>query len=141
MEVEFKLINSFVAMSNSYNLINLMYEDLSKNDYEKMLSEMINKGYSQIQVFNENEVIGVAGLWENTKLWCGKYIELDNVILSPSYRSFGIGERLIYFVENYAKNNNVNLLVCDAYNDNYKAIKFYYNQGFIGRGTHFIKKI
>lgn len=141
MEVEFKFITSLKEMVNTHSVIQLMYPSLSINEYELMLSEMMTKGYSQIEIKYHKQTIGLAGIWENTKLWCGKYIELDNVVLSPKFRSHGIGNKLLQYIEEYAIKNEVKLLACDAYNDNYKAIKFYYNQGFIGRGVHFIKKI
>lgn len=141
MQIEFKFNKSLKGMIENYSVIKLMYTDVSLDNYEIMLSEMILNGYSQIDILFNQKLIGVAGVWENTKLWCGKYIELDNVVVLPEFRANGIGTKLIQFVELYAEDNGVKLLVCDAYNDNYKAIKFYYNQGFIGRGTHFIKKL
>ena len=141
MEVEFKFIRSLKEMINTHSIIQLMYPNLLLNQYELMLSDMITKGYSQIEIKTNNQTIGVVGIWENTKLWCGKYIELDNVVLSSEFRSQGVGNKLMVFIEKYASKNEVKLLACDAYNDNYKAIKFYYNQGFIGRGVHFVKKI
>ena len=74
-------------------------------------------------------------------MWCGKYLELDNVIVSKEYRSKGVGKILSDFLDKKAHLNNCTILVLDAYTSNFKAHRFYYNQGFSPKGFHFVKII
>jgi GNAT superfamily N-acetyltransferase len=93
-------------------------------------------------IVQENKVtIGLSGFWINTKLWCGKYLELDNVIVSQKHRSKGVGNLISTFLEQNAKENNCLIMALDAYTNNFTAHKFYYNQGFVPKGFHFIKSI
>jgi ribosomal protein S18 acetylase RimI-like enzyme len=53
---------------------------------------MVPHNYKQIAVF-EGDVCGVfLDLWFGIKLWCGKYLEIDNFIVHPEHRKKGIGK-------------------------------------------------
>jgi hypothetical protein len=43
--------------------------------------------YKQLAVFENEICIAVTGFWTGTKLWSGKYIEIDNFIVHPEHRS------------------------------------------------------
>ena len=98
-----------------------------------------NNNYGQVAVFDGEKCVGISGYWLGTKLWCGKYLELDNVIVINEYRSQGVGKILSEYLENKAILNNCTIQVLDAYTSNFKAHRFYYNQGFSPKGFHFIK--
>lgn len=66
---------------------------------------------------------------------------MDNVVIAPEYRSSGLGKQITQYAENLAKERNCTIMVLDAYANNFKAHKFYYNQGFGPKGFHFIKDI
>jgi hypothetical protein len=42
---------------------------------------MIPNNYKQIAVFEGDVCVGLSGLWSGTKLWSGKYLEIDNFIV------------------------------------------------------------
>jgi hypothetical protein len=46
---------------------------------------MIPNNYKQIAVFLMI-CVGLSGLWSGTKLWSGKYLEIDNFIVHPEHR-------------------------------------------------------
>lgn len=71
----------------------------------------------------------------------GKYLEIDNFIVNPNYRKKGIGKLLTDFINEKAKELNCTCIVLDAFTGNFEAHKFYYNQGYVPRGFHFIKTI
>lgn len=109
--------------------------------YKQMLSEMHPLGYGQVAIFENDKCIGISGYWINTKLYSGKYLEMDNVVVLPEYRSKGIGKLLSDWCINKAKENNCKNVMLDAYLENEKAHKFYEREGFTKRGYHFIKSI
>ena len=122
-------------------LINQLSPDIKQKDYERMLDEMLKQGYRVIGVFDKNKCIGVSGFRTGTKLYSDKYLEADNVVIDKNYRSKGIGKLLMDWLEAEAKRNRCKTIMLDAYVENFSGHKFYYREGFITRGFHFLKKL
>lgn len=68
-------------------------------------------------------------------------MEIDNFIVHPDHRSKGIGKLLTDYVNQKAMDLDCTMIVLDAFTGNFKAHKFYYNQGYNPRGFHFIKTL
>lgn len=97
--------------------------------------------YHLLGAFSEGELVGVAGAWIATKLWCGRYLEIDNLVVSASERSGGLGTRLIEHLEAMAREHGCNVLVLDSYTTNHPSHRLYHRLGFEIWGFHFIKPI
>ena len=139
--MEIRELKTIGEMISQLSVMQELYPSLTEIQYYEMLSEMIPNNYGQIAVFEDEKCVGISGYWIGTKLWCGKYLELDNVIVSKEYRSKGVGKILSDFLDKKAHLNNCTILVLDAYTSNFKAHRFYYNQGFSPKGFHFVKII
>lgn len=59
-----------------------------------------------------------------------KYVEVENMGVSPEYRSMGIGHLLIEEAKKWAKSKSISKLFVVAYSKNEKAVKFYKREGF-----------
>lgn len=128
-------------MLEQIELMRELYPALNLEYYAEMLDNMLGHNYGQVAVFDGTTCLAVAGYWMSTKLWCGKYLELDNVIVSESKRGTGAGKMMQNYLEEKAKAADCNILVLDAYVNNFNAHRFYYNQGFAPKGFHFIKML
>ncbi|MFT5861244.1 MAG: GNAT superfamily N-acetyltransferase [Flavobacteriaceae bacterium] len=136
--MELREIKTKQEMLDQYGLLCEVYPSLTIEEYSTELDSMLPHNYGQVGVFEGDECLGMTGYWIGTKLWCGKYIELDNVVVSEQHRGKGIGELLFKYMEEKAKELNVTMLSLDSYTDNFKAHKFFYGQGYAPRGFHFI---
>ena len=132
-------LNNIPEMLEQYPIIQETYPDMSYEIYHKKLVEMLPNSYKMVIVQVDGITVGVSGFWIGTKLWCGKYLELDNVIVTEKFRSKGIGKIMSNYLEEKARNTNCKMMALDAYTSNFAAHKFYYNQGFVPKGFHFIK--
>ena len=94
------------------------------------LQDMIAQGYQCVAAFADDCCIGVAGIWLGTRFWCGRYLDVDNMIVDPQYRGRGIGQQLMDWVERYAHREDCETLVLDAYVTNHPAHKFYQRNGY-----------
>lgn len=116
-----------------------LYPNLTVEYYSGLLERMLPHNYGQIAVFDGEKCLGISGYWCGTKLWCGPYIEMDNVIVIAAARGTGAGKALAVYLEEKAKTLGCHVMTLDAYNNNFAAHRFYYNQGYAPRGFHFIK--
>lgn len=104
------------------------------------LGEMIHQGYECIGVWNdENHLIAICGIWITTRLYVGKFIEPDNVVVDQKYRGNGIGEKMMKWVYEYGKSQGCVASELNAYVINDKGHKFWFNEGYRVLGFHFRK--
>ncbi|KAF2335942.1 GNAT family N-acetyltransferase [Flavobacterium ginsenosidimutans] len=139
MNLYIKELSIISEMLAEIETIKFLYPKLSLEKYESYLLEMIPHNYTQIAVFENDFCVGLTGCWSATKLWTGKYLEIDNFVVNPDYRSRGIGKMLTDYVEKKANELNCSSIVLDAFTGNFAAHRFYYNQGYAPRGFHFVK--
>jgi GNAT superfamily N-acetyltransferase len=106
--------------------------------------ETILAEYPSYQIygaFRGELLAGVTGAWIGTKIWCGRYLEIDNLVVAVEHRSCGIGKRLIQHLEALAKEQECNILVLDSYAANRASHRLYHQLGFEIWSFHFIKTI
>lgn len=139
MDLKIKELTAIKEMLVEIDTIRFLYPNLSVEKYENYLSEMIPHNYTQIAVFENDVCLGITGCWSATKLWTGKYLEIDNFVVNPEHRSKGIGKMLTEYIEQKALDLDCSSIVLDAYTENFAAHRFYYNQGYGPRGFHFVK--
>lgn len=137
--MEIKELTSINEMLAQIELIQFLYPNMTPQKYEAFLNDMVPFKYKQAAVFHNNQCIGLTGFWFGTKLWTGKYIEIDNFIVHPDFRQKGVGQKITNYIENKAKELDCTCVVLDAFTGNFPAHRFYYNQGYEPRGFHFLK--
>ncbi|MGZ9677176.1 GNAT family N-acetyltransferase [Flavobacterium sp. GNP001] len=128
-------------MLAQYAVMLHLYTNFTYEKYDAYLTDMIPHNYKQIAVFEGDVCVGLSGLWSGTKLWSGKYLEIDNFIVHPDHRKKGIGKRMTDYVDAKAKELGCTMIVLDAFTGNFNAHRFYYNQGYAPKGFHFLKII
>jgi GNAT superfamily N-acetyltransferase len=124
-----------------FPLILQLNSKLKKSKYEKMIKDMMASGYCMAGAFVNGKCIGLSGFWIATKIYSGKYVELDNVVIDKNFRSKGVGKMLCDWIIKEAKKKGCETAMLDAYTENSSGHKFYLREGYVIRGFHFIKKI
>ena len=128
-------------MFAQFEMITHLYPDISREKYQSYIQEMQPFNYKQLAVFENNICVAMTGFWIGTKLWTGKYIEIDNFIVHPDHRMKGLGKIMTDYLAQKAQDLDCTCIVLDAFTGNFKAHRFYYNQGYAPKGFHFIKTI
>jgi ribosomal protein S18 acetylase RimI-like enzyme len=126
-------------MMEQFPIIQQLYPDYTIEKYGNLLAAMLPNNYKQIIVVENGITIGLAGFWIGTKLWSGKYLEMDNVVVHENFRSNGIGSIMTNYLNQKAIDEDCKMIVLDAFSTNFGAHKFYMNHGFVPKGFHFIK--
>lgn len=86
-------------------------------------------------------LMGLAGAWTATKIWCGRYLEIDNLVVAPEARSMGVGTLLLEHLETLGTERDCKVLVLDSYASNRSSHRLYHRLGFEIWSFHFIKPI
>ncbi len=137
------------------------YRILTKNDIDDMaiLGQQLNPNltleqiktyllqmfefetYTCFGMFLNDKLAGMSSAWTTVRLYSGKQLEVDNVIIDNSLQSKGLGKMFFEYIENWAKKNEYKTIELNTYVQNSKSHKFYYNLGFSILGFHFWKQI
>jgi GNAT superfamily N-acetyltransferase len=141
MELHLIELTTKEEMLAQYDVMLHLYTNFTYEKYDAYLTDMIPHNYKQIAVFEGDVCVGLSGLWSGTKLWSGKYLEIDNFIVHPDHRKKGIGKMMTDYVDAKAKELGCTMIVLDAFTGNFNAHRFYYNQGYAPKGFHFLKII
>lgn len=138
-QISIKQYTSIKEMLKTYELLTVLYtENFLLQDYKSLLQEMTRGNYFQVVAHDGNKIIGVAGITVSTKIWSGRYMDMDHFIVEKSFRSKGIGKLMLAYIKKLSKQENCKILSCDVYSENFKAQRLYMNEGFVPRGFHFI---
>ena len=134
--MQLKELTTIIEMFSQFEIITQLYPNISKEKYESYLQEMIPHNYKQLAVFENEVCVALTGFWTGTKLWSGKYIEIDNFIVHENHRMKGLGKMMTDYIDQKAKELVCTMIVLDAFTGNFKAHRFYYNQGYAPKGFH-----
>lgn len=126
----------FAAM---YPLILQLNNDMSQATFAQRLSAMREKGYRCAGAFDGAKLVGVAGFWVGVKFWCGKYIDMDNVVVDETARGGGVGEKITQWILEEGRRLGCDKAGLDCYVTHHAAHRFYFRQGYKILGYHFVQ--
>ncbi len=129
------------AMAKQHDLIKCLNPTMSLERYCNLLSQMLPRGYRMVGAFERGRCIGLSGFWVGTKLYSGQYLEIDNFVIAETHRSAGIGKLLTQWLEQEARRQHCETVMLDAYTVNADAHRFYFREGYVIKGFHFLKDI
>ncbi len=140
--LKIKDLNTIEEMASAFDLVSQMYSQMSFEDYISRLQEMIERNdFKMVAVYIDDEMVGVSGYWIFMMLYCGRYLQASNLIVSQNFRSQGVGKKILDYLEKKAKISGCQKVVLDSYVENKKSHPLYYREGFYIRGFHFMKDI
>jgi GNAT superfamily N-acetyltransferase len=137
--MEICILTQKVEMLAHLDIVQQLYPEFTVEKYGALLDEMLKANYQQVIITKNNKTIALTGVWIGTKLWSGKYIEIDSFVVHEDFRGQKIGDILIKEVHKIAEKEGANQIVLDAFTTNFTAGKFYINHGFQPKGFHFVK--
>ena len=122
-------------------LIQQLTPSLTRAEYRSLLEAMIPHRYAMLAAFEGDACLGLSGYWIGHKLYCGRYLEIDNFVVDAAHRSRGIGQSLVDELLRIARREGCVHVMLDAYLENTAGHRFYERHGFVKRGYHFIKPL
>jgi len=129
------------ALQSIYPLIKQLNPKMSRTVFQRRLREMCAQDYRCAAAYLGDTIAGVAGFWTGTRFYCGKYMDIDNVVVDDTHRGEGIGALLMSWLEAKARREGCRIIVLDTYTHFTKAHKFYFREGYTILGYHFRKDV
>ena len=137
-----KELQNFDEMLQAYPLIHQMYDQMDLATYSSYIKEMIaTNDFKMVAAFLNDKIIGVSGYWVFLMLYCGRYLQVSNLVVDRSERGSGIGKKILQYLEVKAKKLDCQKVVLDSYTENKKSHSLYFREGFYIRGFHFMKNL
>ena len=119
-----------------------LHPKLTLAQVENYLTQMFTfSNYVSFGVFLNHKLVGTSSAWTTIRLYSGKQLEVDNVIIDNTLQSKGIGKKLFEYIETWARERDYQTVELNTYVQNSKSHKFYFNQGYSILGFHFGKRI
>ncbi len=135
-------LNSKSEILSAFPVIRQRYENLSLENYEAQISEMIAMNdFKMIGAFIGDEIVGVCGYWVLRMLYCGRYLQLSSFIVDEEKRGEGIGKKILDEMEKIGKELRCEKIILDSFTENKKSHSLYFREGFHIRGFHFMKNL
>lgn len=123
-----------------FPLIRELNPGMKRKRFDTLLKGIV-PGYRCLAVFEGDAMIAISGFSIFHRFWCGKQLDIDNVIVTATHRGKGIGERMLRWLERLAASEACDIIVLDAYSSNTASHRFYHREGYIIRGYHFTKDL
>ncbi|WP_263263097.1 GNAT family N-acetyltransferase [Pseudomonas sp. RIT-PI-S] len=126
----------------SYDLMRVLRPHLDDPDrYVAQLLRQAEQGYRLLAAVEGESVVGLAGYRPLENLLYGRFIYVDDLVVSPSLQRGGLGARLLDAVREHALRRGCDYLVLDTGLHMPLAQRFYFRQGLLARGMHFTQPL
>jgi GNAT superfamily N-acetyltransferase len=103
MNIDFRIIPSNDILIILPLLRKLGSENVTEALLRERVLEMAEQNYECIGLYDGDKLMGICGMWFQTRHYAGKSMEVDHVIIDDAYRNNGVGGMLMKFVYDYAK--------------------------------------
>ena len=140
--IEVRTIDAIQHLDKVVGLLRQLNPEMDADYLEstqKRMSALPN--YNCFGLFDDGELIGISSGWNTIRIYCGKQLELDNVIIESSLQSKGLGKFFLNEIKKWCSANEYLSIGLNTYVQNSRSHKFYFNEGFKILGFHFEQRL
>ena len=109
--------------------------------YREQIARQRTQGYRLLAACQADALVGLAGYRLQHTLLHGRSVYVDNLVVTASARGLRVGERLLHAVRQQARQLQAHHLVLDTGLHMALAQRFYFRQGLLARGLHFVEPL
>ena len=130
-------------LAGAARLLGILNPKVPQPVIESRLSTLLGEhpDYQIAGAFADARLVGICGGGIFTKVWCGKCLEIENLVVDPEARGRGIGARLIAHFLEVARGRGCDVLTLDSYAHNRESHRLYERHGFEPWSIHFVNPI
>ncbi|WP_278929533.1 GNAT family N-acetyltransferase [Pseudomonas qingdaonensis] len=109
--------------------------------YVAQLQRQAAQGDRLLAAWEGEQVVGLAGYRPLENLLYGRFIYVDDLVVSPDLQRGGLGAQLLNAVRDEALQRGCDHFVLDTGLHMPLAQRFYFRQGLLARGMHFTQSL
>lgn len=137
-----RIINPLQNLNRVVQLLLQLNPEKDKKHLAHVLNHMYSfTNYVCFGLYENDNLIGIASGWTTVRVYSGKQLELDNVVIDEKLQSKGYGKVFFDKISTWALDHDHESLNLNTYVSNPRSHKFYFNHGYKILGFHFHKLI
>jgi GNAT superfamily N-acetyltransferase len=120
-----------------WEVMHALRPHLTQERYLSLLQETTKEGYSLIYLEENGKAVSALGFRYMTMLYAGRIIYIDDLSSLPESRGKGYAGKLLDYVIDKARRENLNGVHLDSGHQRFDAHRLYLNRGFRISCHHF----
>lgn len=142
MDYTLQHIEDETALHASFELMQVLRPHLcDPYIYVAQLLRQFHQGYRLLAALHGQTLVGLAGYRTTENLIYGRFVYLDDLVVSPERQGSGLGAALLSAVREEAVRLQCENLVLDTGLHMALAQRFYFRQGLLAKGMHFTQTL
>jgi GNAT superfamily N-acetyltransferase len=109
--------------------------------FSEQIARQYAHGYRLLGAYMDDRIVGLIGYRATENLIYGRFVYVDDLVIDAGERQQGLGAFLITAVRNEATRLGCQHLVLDTGLHMALAQRFYFRQGLLARGMHFVQPL
>jgi GNAT superfamily N-acetyltransferase len=141
-QVEIKHIESDADLQASFLVMKELRPHLSDPaTYTAQIAQQRAQGYRLLAAWRDGAIVGLAGYRLQDNLIYGRFVYVDDLVVTASLHRCGFGERLLQAARQQAVALHCKHFVLDTGLHMALAQRFYFRQGLLAQGMHFVETL
>lgn len=139
-DTEIRELTTEAEWREAFPVLRELRDHLTEQTYLEYLREMREEGYRLFAVFEDEDVLAVAGAGVRTNFYNGRHLFVYDLVTRPDRRSEGHGGRLMGFLEDWARERNCESITLESGLWREDAHRFYEDRLGMDRYCYTFKK-
>lgn len=118
-------ISSIPQMLQVFELMHTLRDSLDRKEFEDLLRVMVPNGYRMFCIQSSGRPVCLAGVSILTNLYYKRHLWVYDLVTDTSYRSQGLGEQMMLFLEDFASKNACTCVALSSGISRERAHSFY----------------
>ena len=141
-QIEIRHIESDVDLEASFSVMKELRPHLSDPaTYAAQIARQRAQGYRLLAAWRDDAIVGLAGYRLQDNLIYGRFIYVDDLVVTASLHRGGLGEGLLQAARQQAVALHCKHFVLDTGLHMAPAQRFYFRQGLLAKGMHFVEAL
>lgn len=108
-----------------FPIMKQLHSDLVEKTYLELLSEMNEGGYRLFALFADHRIVALAGIFLRVNFCSKRHVYISDLVTDDSHRSLGYGEKLLFYIHNWAIENGAEYVALESGIQRKEAHRFY----------------